>query len=324
LVARIVLVVVLSAVVAGCGGRSETARDRPAQLDPSRGDVAVVGTETITSPQVDAVLDETAASFRAVGRPFPAAGTPYYLDLRDQAVEYLLRRSAREQEADRLNVSVDQGDVDAEFDRLDPAALQREEQRMGLTVERIRTDIRDRQLLMALFAAVVARKPENESGLEAMRAWDDHVSSEVRSTDFAPGWEPSDEPRSPIPPELQNLPEPHGACDLHTGIYKLREVAAHGCMATLGIPLPGKTGKLCPDIPIRDSFTAYNLPPDGPYLQYQESLMDTAPSCAPYPDTTFTFRDDRGGCRDDLCNYGTPSDLSKGARIPSGQSPSKQ
>ena len=253
----------------------------------------MVGTETITSAQVDAVLDETAASFRILGRPFPAAGTPYYLDLRDQAVEYLLRRSAREQEADRLNVSVDQGDVDAEFERLDPAALQREEQRMRLTVERVRTDIRDRQLLMALFAAVVARKPENESGLEAMRAWDDHVSSEVRSADFAPGWEPTDEPRSPIPPELQNLPEPQGACDLHTGTYMLREVAAHGC-------------------------------PDGPYLQYEESLMNTAPSCAPYPETTFTFTDDSGDCPNDGCNYGTPSDLSEGSRELHAQSPSRQ
>jgi len=72
-VARIVLVVVLAAVVAGCGARSETARDRPAQLDPSRGDVAAVGIETITSAQVDAVLDETAASFQALGRPFPEA-----------------------------------------------------------------------------------------------------------------------------------------------------------------------------------------------------------------------------------------------------------
>lgn len=321
--ARIVLVVVLTAVVAGCGASSETARDRPAQLDPSRGDVATIGTETITSAEVDAILDETAASFQALGRPFPEAGTPYYLDLRDEALEYLLRRAAQEQEADRLNVSVDQGEVDAEFDRLDPTDLQGEERRVGLTVERVRTDIRDRQLLIALFAAVVAREPENESSLEAMRAWDEHVNSEVRSADFAPGWEPADEPRSPIPPELQNLPEPHGACDLHTGTYTLREVAAHGCMATLGIPMPGKTGKLCPDIPIRD-FTAFSLPPDGPYLQYQESLMNTAPSCAPYPETTFTFTDDSGDCRDDLCNYGTPSELSKGARIPSTQSPSRQ
>ncbi len=322
--ARIVLVVVLTAVVAGCGARSETARDRPAQLDPSRGDVAAVGIETITSAQVDAVLDETAASFQALGRPFPEADSPYYLDLRDQALEYLLLHSAQRQEADRLNVTVDQADVDAEFDRLDPAALQGEEQRMGLTVERVRTDIRDRQLLVALFAAVVARKPENETGLEAMRAWDEHVKSEVRSAQFAPGWEPADEPRSPIPPELQDLPEPQGACDLHSGTYSLREVAAHGCLAKLGVPLPGKTGRLCPDIPLRDSFTAYNLPSDGPYLQYQESLMNTAPSCAPYPETTFTFTDDSGDCQDDLCNYGTPSELSKGASIPSAQSPSRQ
>jgi hypothetical protein len=295
LVVRIVLVVVLTAVVAACGARSETARDRPAHLDPSRGDVATVGTETITSAQVDAILDEAAASFQALGRPFPDAGTPYYLDLRDQALGYLIQRAAREQEADRLNVSIDEGDVDAEFDRLDPADLQKEEQRMALTTERVRTDIRDQQLLEALFAAVVARKPENESNLEAMRAWDEHVKSEVRSAQFAPGWEPADEPRSPIPPELQDLPAPPDACDLHNGTYTLRQVAAHGCIAKLGIPIPGKTGKLCPDIPIRD-FAVFGLPDDGPYLEYQESLMDTAPSCAPYPETTFTFTGDSGDC----------------------------
>jgi hypothetical protein len=316
LVSRIALVVVLAAVVAGCGARSETARDGSAQ------DVATVGSETITSDQVDAILDETAASFRALGRPFPDAGTPYYLDLRDQALQYLLRRAADEQEADRLNVGVNDGDVDAEFDRLDPAVLQEEEQRMALTAERVRTDIRDRRLMMALFAEVVARKPENETGLEAMRAWDEHVKSEVRSAHFADGWEPAAEPRSPIPPELQDLPEPERECDLQTGTYTLREAAAHGCVAKLGIPIPGKTGKLCPDIPIRD-FAVFDLPPDGPYLQYQMSLMDTAPSCAPYPETTVTLTGDGGDCTGDACYYDSRIGPAEGPGT-KAQSPSRQ
>jgi len=35
--------------------------------------------------------------------------------------------------------------------------------------------------------------------------------------------------------------------------------------------------------------------------------MDTAPSCDPYPETTFMFTGDGGDCREDLCNYGPPS-----------------
>ena len=290
--ARIVLVLLASVVVAGCGARSDSTRDRPVEFDPARGDVAQVGTDTITSDQVDGLLDETAASFQALNRPFPEAGTPYYLDLRDEALQYLLQRAMDDQEAERLDVSVDEGDVDAEFDRIDPAVLRQEEHRIGLTAERVRSDIRDRHLVEALFAAVVAHKPENETALEAMSAWDEQVKSEIRSARFAPGWEPVDEPRSPIPPELEDLPDPPHECDLSPGTYTLREAAAHGCVAKLGIPIPGKTGKLCPDIPIRDSITAYSLPSDGPYLQFQESRMDTAPSCAPYPETTVTLPDD--------------------------------
>lgn len=320
--ARIVVVLFVSVVVAGCGARSESARDRPTQFDPAHGDVAQVGTETITSEQVDAVLDETAASFRALDRPFPEAGTPYYLDLRDEAVQDLLRRSVDEQEAGRLDVTVDDADVNAAFDRLDRSALEQEEHRMALTVDRVRTDIRDRQLLEALFAAVVEQKPENETGLEAMKAWVAQVESEVRSARFAPGWEPTTAPRSPVPPELAHLPHPAHECDLQSGTYTLWEVAAHGCVSKLGIPMPGETAKLCPDIPIED-FAVSGLPDDGPYLQYETSLMDTAPSCAPYPETTYTFRAGGGGChRGEACWLGAPD---PGATPrPKPQSPSRQ
>jgi len=315
-----ILVVLLTAVVTGCGTRSQTARDHPAQLDPSRGDVATVGNEAITSDEVDAILDETAASFQALRRPFPEAGTPYYLDLRDEALQYLLLRSAREQEAERMDVGVDDADVDDEFDTLDQADLHREAQRMALTTGRVRTDIRDRQLLEALFAAAVTQKPENETDLEAMRAWDEQVNSKVRSAEFAPGWEPADEPRSPIPPELEDLPDPEQACDLPPGTYTLREAAAHGCLGKIGIPIPGRTGKLCRDIPIRDFAVAGSLPDEGPYLEYQESLMDTAPSCSPYPETTVALSGDSGvDCTD-------AESLCYGARIDprEAQSPSRQ
>ena len=97
--------------------------------DPANGDVATIGSDTISSADVDALMQETALSFRALGRPFPEVGTPYYLDLRDEAVRYLVEQSARKQEAVRLGAKVERSDLERELERIDRKTLREQARR---------------------------------------------------------------------------------------------------------------------------------------------------------------------------------------------------
>jgi hypothetical protein len=279
-------------LVAGCGARSPA--QEPDSMSGER--VATVGSTAVTSADVDELLRETAVSFRALGRPFPEVGTPYYLDLLDQAVRHLVERSAREQEAVRLGAEVDRSELERKLEEVDRRAFREEARRSGLTMERIRTDIHGRLLELALFHAVITQKRAGETNTEAMKRWEQHVDEQISAAVYAPGWMPAKRLRSPIPPELQDLPKAKGRCDLKNGTFTIREVAAHGCLEDWGLGIPGVDGTPCPEVPI-DDFAVEGLSDEGPaYLGYVETLMDTAPSCVPYPSTAYTVQTGMGPC----------------------------
>jgi hypothetical protein len=90
------LALISTLVLAGCGSLEQ-------QASTDGGvEVAWVGDQAVTKGDVDALLDEAAVSVGALGRPFPKEGTPYYLDLRDQALLHLVEESVKEQEAECL------------------------------------------------------------------------------------------------------------------------------------------------------------------------------------------------------------------------------
>lgn len=291
-------------LVAGCGAGS------PAQgPDSTTGErIATVGSEAVTTAGVDALLRETVVSFRALGRPFPDVGTPYYLDLRDQAVRDLVGQSARGQEAVRLGAEVDRSELDRRLEQVDRKVFREEALRSGLTMDRVSTDLHGQLMELALFHAVISQKQAGETNAQAMKRWEQLVDEQISSAVYAPGWKPTERLRSPIPPELQDLPKANGPCDLKNGTFTIREVAAHGCLEDWGPPIPGVDGTPCPEIPISD-FAVQGLSDDDPaYFTYEETLMDTAPSCAPYPSTTYTVHTDKGPCfpygPDDPCTDG--------------------
>jgi hypothetical protein len=255
-------------------------------------------------------MRETAVSFHALGRPFPDVGTPYYLDLRDQAVRYLVEKSAREQEAVRLGAEVDRSELERKLEQVDRKAFREQARRSGLTMDRVSADLHGQLLELALFHAVISQKQAGETNAQAMKGWEQHVDEQISTAVYAPGWKPAKRLRTPIPPELQDLPKAKGPCDLKNGTFTIREVAAHGCVDDWGPPIPGVDGTPCPEIPIGD-FAVEGLSDDDPvYLAYVETLMDTAPSCAPYPSTTYTVHTGKGPCfpsgPDDPCIDGRP------------------
>src|SRR6059058_1066167 len=127
------LAVALALVAAGCGVQKHST--------PAAANVALVGSDAVTGSQVSGLLDELRRSFKARGRVFPAATDPYYADLGDEAVRYLVERRLREQVAARVGVEISEGDVERSLRPLD--ASDRQLRESGLTTNELRRDARD-------------------------------------------------------------------------------------------------------------------------------------------------------------------------------------
>lgn len=299
---REALFLVCALVASGCGAEHETSDE----VEPGGQVVATVGTETITAGQVESLLAETQHSFEVQDRPFPAQGTPYYLDLRDQAVRHLTERSARRQEADRLAVHIDEGAIDRELESVPPQDLDEEMRRTGVTREGVRASVRERIIDRETFRAIVGSADEQDNLDEPNRRWRERINSLLQGARYASGWRPADRPRAPTPPELQDLPEPNGPCDLKEGTFTFREAWAHGCAREWGGGIPGRDGPPCPDVPV-DSFLLGGFTAEEVDIGF-ERWEDNAQVCVPYPPAKFTLRTDPGACFpvevDDPCMKG--------------------
>jgi foldase protein PrsA len=97
-------------VVAACG-------DSGPKAVPADG-VAVVGNETITKDQWDALIAQTKRNFVATKRAFPKPGTVDLANLKTNATQFLIQSSEYQQEADKLGVKVDDKDIEARLDQI--------------------------------------------------------------------------------------------------------------------------------------------------------------------------------------------------------------
>lgn len=113
---------------------------------------------------------------------------------------------------------------------------------------------------------------------------------------YAEGWAPAARRRSPVPPELQNLPKPAGPCDLKNGTYTFREAWAHGCAETFGLGIPGVDAAPCPEVPI-DHFLLGGFTGAEAAIGFDIwSIDDNAGSCIGYPSSTYTVQTGLGPC----------------------------
>src|SRR5439155_9223877 len=85
-------------VVAGCGGTSTATL--------SSDDAAVVGSESITKDQFQALMDRAKTSYVAQKRPFPKPGSTEYEQLKGQAVTFLIQRAEFAQEAGAMGINI--------------------------------------------------------------------------------------------------------------------------------------------------------------------------------------------------------------------------
>src|SRR5256885_1175008 len=183
---RLVIVLALAALfVTACGG------DNAPSSVPSDA-VAVVGSDTITKEQFNAILDQAQRSNRPQRKPFPKAGTQSYTTLRAQIIQFLVERSEYQQIAKDKDVSVSDKAVDDRLNQVkqqyfvNPAGQKtatkaqiekRYNQQLkaqGLTDQDVRDGLRYQLLRSKLYENVT--KDVKVSDDDAQKYYDDHKS----------------------------------------------------------------------------------------------------------------------------------------------------
>jgi foldase protein PrsA len=85
-----------------CGGDDGVPKDA----------VAVVGDETVKKEELDRLLKQSRANAKETRRPFPKEGTPQYRQIRDQLVQYLVRRAQLAAAADERDIEISDEEIE--------------------------------------------------------------------------------------------------------------------------------------------------------------------------------------------------------------------
>ena len=132
----------------------------PGDDDVPNGVIARVGERTLTGAEYEQFLAEVRASYEAHDRSFPEPGSAKYRNLTAQALQLLVRRMQDELNADELGVVVSDDEVEAALEHYRRAQGAEEFDHTlseaGVTLERVRADMRAKLLENAIFAAVVS------------------------------------------------------------------------------------------------------------------------------------------------------------------------
>jgi foldase protein PrsA len=147
------LAALIALLVTACGGGGSASL--------SSGDVAVVGSDTVTKDDYDALLQRAQKSYAAQKRKFPKPGTQEYETLKGQAVTFLVQRAEFAQKADDMNVSVSDKQIDARINQLKKQFYGGSEKRyeqtlaqQGLTPETARAEVKAQLISEALYKKV--------------------------------------------------------------------------------------------------------------------------------------------------------------------------
>src|SRR6188768_218763 len=100
----------LAAGVAGCGGGG--GEDVPADA------VAVVDGDAIPRAEYEALLEQAKTGYKNRKQDFPAAGSPEFKTLQNQAVQYLVQRVEFQQKAEDLDIEVTDKQVDQRLEQI--------------------------------------------------------------------------------------------------------------------------------------------------------------------------------------------------------------
>jgi parvulin-like peptidyl-prolyl isomerase len=125
--------------------------------------VAVVGDQSISKSEFDELITYAKRSYDAQKRPFPKVGTPEYVQLRDQAMRFLVQRTQFEVKASDLDIDVSDEAVDKRIEQYikerhqgDKKKFQAEIKAQGLSEEQAADIIRANLVQEAIFNKVTS------------------------------------------------------------------------------------------------------------------------------------------------------------------------
>lgn len=152
---RILIIPVAAALLfasVACGGDSG---DVPSDA------IAVVGGQTVEKADFDRLLDQARANSKRSRHPFPKPGTPQYVQIHDQLVQFLVRRAQLAQEAEERGLEVSGEQVERRRKQLvqqffggDDELYDKHLAKTGATEEQIRADLKASMIQEALFKEV--------------------------------------------------------------------------------------------------------------------------------------------------------------------------
>jgi len=174
--ARFLLPIALLAVLAaGCGGGGSSAGD----LNPD--DVAVVGSQHISTAKFNQLLGEAKVNLKAQGQTFPKPGTTAYSNIKSQAVSLLVQEAEKENEAAKRGITVTSKEVDTRLKQLkkqyfggNEKKYQAQLRKQGLTDNLVRENIRQQLIGQKLFDAIT--KDVTVSQAAIVQYYDQHLS----------------------------------------------------------------------------------------------------------------------------------------------------
>jgi parvulin-like peptidyl-prolyl isomerase len=161
LLAVLAVAIAAAALAAGCGSSS-----------PSVGadDVAVVGDQAISKDQFDRLMEQAKKNYEANKQAWPDTGTPQYVALRKQAMQFLVQRAEFEQKAKDLGIKVTDADVDKQLatiksqyfgkggkcDSTCEKKFQAEMKKQNLSIDQVRDDVRASVIQNKIYEKVTA------------------------------------------------------------------------------------------------------------------------------------------------------------------------
>jgi parvulin-like peptidyl-prolyl isomerase len=161
LIAVLAVVLAFAALAAGCGSSN-----------PSVGadDVAVVGDQTISKEQFDALMTQAKKNYEANKQTWPDTGTAQYVALRKQAMQFLVQRAEFEQKAKDLGIKITDADVDKQLatiksqyfgksgkcDSTCESKFQAEMKKQNLSLSQVRDDVRASVIQNKIYEKITA------------------------------------------------------------------------------------------------------------------------------------------------------------------------
>jgi len=167
LIAILAIAVAAAALAAGCGSQRKSV---------SANDVAVVGNCEISKDQFDRLMGQAKKNYEANKQAWPDTGTPQYVALRKQAMQFLVQRCEFEQKAADLGIKVTDSDVDKQLatiksqyfgksgkcDSTCEQKFQAEMKKQNLALDQVRDDVRASVIQNKIYEKVTAGVQVND------------------------------------------------------------------------------------------------------------------------------------------------------------------